>query len=255
MRDQFSVLATSRNSEAHILVDKHLQGYSTIQFASQIRGTMVVAYDENVWEIGEGEWFFPAFPGPRTRFHAKNAGEHWFHRHIGFSGPLVEKWRGAGIWLEQPQIAPENGTDWAARMDNLIELARRSDSLSTLRVANGVEAILLELCAARGKINQNEWLSEVIELLEQHTDFEKIAQKMALSPTALRRKFKAATGTSMQDWVLQSRIGAAKTLLGESDLPLKTVAARLGYTNEYFFSRQFKAHVGVAPGAFRRSRL
>jgi len=255
MRDELILLASSRRKEAYVLVDKYLQGYATIQFATNIVGTAVISYADEVYEFSEGDWFFPAHPGPHIRFNSKHAGETWFHRHIGFSGPLVDKWRSAGIWLERPQLAPA-GVDWAARMDVLIDLARSTDSLSRWRTMNGIEAILLDLAVAREKISENTWLSSVLERLEQETvDFSKIAAELGFSETALRRKFKAATGHTMQDWVLNRKINGAKALLCDTNLPLKAIAGKLGYSNEYFFSRQFKSFAGVSPGAFRKSRF
>ncbi len=255
MRDELLLLGSSRVPDAHVLVNKHLHGYATIQFATNIVGTAVISYDDDVYEFESGDWFFPAHPGPHIRFNAKQAGQSWFHRHIAFSGPLVDKWRSMGIWLEKPQSAPTD-TDWAQRMDAIIVLARSTDSLSRWRAINGIEAILLDLAFAREKISENTWLSGVLERLEQETvGYGKIAVELGLSETALRRKFKAATGHTMQDWVLNRRINAAKALLCDTNLPLKAIAGKLGYTNEYFFSRQFKSFVGVSPGAFRKSRF
>jgi AraC-like DNA-binding protein len=78
---------------------------------------------------------------------------------------------------------------------------------------------------------------------------------MGLSLTALRRRFKEATGMPLHTWVLQHRVAQARTLLSESDLPLKAIALQLGYNNVYFFARQFKQMTGVAPGHYRKSRL
>ena len=75
-----------------------------------------------------------------------------------------------------------------------------------------------------------------------------------MSLPTLRRRFKSATGTTLHNYLLQTKIAHARRLLGETDLPLKTVAARLGYDNVYFFSRQFREIAGVPPGIYRRSR-
>lgn len=110
------------------------------------------------------------------------------------------------------------------------------------------------------------WLGEVLQRLalspppdEQAQspappDYETLATELGMSTGTLRRRFKAATGTSLHNFVLQSRIATARTLLSETDLPLKTIAARLGYNNVYFFSRQFRELAGVSPGHYRKSR-
>ncbi|EFC83605.1 transcriptional regulator, AraC family [Parafrankia sp. EUN1f] len=43
----------------------------------------------------------------------------------------------------------------------------------------------------------------------------------------------------------------AARLLRESDAPLSTVAARVGYTSEFAFASAFKRCYGTAPGKYR----
>ncbi len=254
MRDDLILLASTNAPLSQIKIDKWLDGYSTIQFASQIEGTLFLAYDEREWNLRAGDWFFPAHPGPRIRFHGLEPGDHWHHRHVGFQGPLVESWRAAGLWPGAPQLAPP-GENWARRMDEIIILVRQSEPLSRWRAINALEALLLELAQARQTPGAPDaWLEEVLESLDAGLGFADLSAQMAMSPTLLRRRFKAATGITMQDHVLQKRLATARALLADTDLPLKAIATRLGYSSEAFFSRQFKAHSGVAPGAFRRTR-
>ena len=250
------LLATTNSQRARVFVDKHLHGYATIQFAENICGALMLSYDAQFYEWENGKWFFPAHPGPHLKFHPRGAHDNWHHRHIGFAGPLVEKWRAAGLWLERPQRAPD-GEDFGARMDELIGWARRGDALARRRTINGLEGLLLQLAEARQDLGGDAWLADVLARLEEQNapDLTLLARELGLSDTLLRRRFKAATGQTLQEWIIGRRIRAAQILLSDSDWPLRAVAARLGYRNEYFFSRQFKTVVGVAPGAFRKSRL
>ena len=254
MRDDLILLASSNWPHSNQRIDKWLDGYSTIQFVTDIRGALLVAYDQREWILREGNWFFPAHPGPRIRFHAVGESDDWHHRHVGFRGPLVESWRAAGLWPDEPQRAPD-GENWAARMDEIIVLVRQFERLSRWRAINALEALLLELAQSRQAATAPDaWLESVLQQLDAGADFDELSAQLAMSPTLLRRRFKAATGITMQDHVLQKRLATARALLSDTDLPLKAVASQLGYSSEAFFSRQFKTHSGVAPGAFRRSR-
>ena len=253
MRDDLILLAWSNMTGNRGGTDKHLNGYSTIQFVTAIRGTLFLSYDERAWNLREGDWFFPAHPGPRIRFHAVGASDNWHHRHVGFQGPLVEAWRAAGLWLDGPQRAPD-GEDWARRMDGITDLVRSAERLARWRAINALETLLLELAQARHLPGAPDaWLEEVLGHLDAGADLKSLGAQMGMSPTLLRRRFKAATGLTMQDHVLQKRLASARALLSDTEMPLKAIAAQLGYSSEAFFSRQFKAHTGVAPGAFRRS--
>ncbi len=256
MHDDLVFLATSRTPQSRVFIDKYLDGYFTIQLMTEGTGPLEIAYDERYWTL-EGDWFWPAFPGVRTRFQPASEQTTWFHRHVGFRGPRVGRWQAMGLWPDAPQIAPPN-RNWAAFFDEIIFLVRRGDYWGNLRAINLVEQLLLELAEARsGLQKQDEWLRGVLEKLEGEAvpDYAVLAAELGISVASLRRKFKGATGVPLHTWVLQNRITAARTLLAESDLPIKAVAARLGYNNVYFFARQFRQIAGVSPGVYRKSRL
>lgn len=78
-----------------------------------------------------------------------------------------------------------------------------------------------------------------------------LANLSGMSPTHFARTFKAAFGTSPIDWLRRERISQAKRRLAESDASIKEIAAQVGYTDRYFFSKEFKQHTGTTPRAFR----
>ncbi len=55
-------------------------------------------------------------------------------------------------------------------------------------------------------------------------------------------------------YVLQCRVARAKTLLIETDLPMKLIAQQLGYSDVYYFSRQFHELVGVTPTIYPKTQ-
>lgn len=248
-------LATTDAPQSRIRVDKHLVGYATIQFMA--RGGVEVSYDTQTYRL-EGAWFWPAHPGPLIRFHVAEGYPHWHHRHVGFQGPLVGRWMAAGLWPDAPQPAPL-GQDWEAHFDELIALARRTDHWSRLRGINLLERLLLELAEARAApVPRVDWLERALTHLDDAPafapDYAALAAELGLGLSTLRRRFRAATGMSLHDYVLQARMASARALLDETDLPLKAISERLGYDSVYFFARQFRRRVGVPPGLYRRSR-
>lgn len=69
---------------------------------------------------------------------------------------------------------------------------------------------------------------------------------------SLKRRFAAATGTSLIAHAQNLRIEAAKRKLEDSDLAVDEIAAAVGYENPAFFRRLFKRCTGLTPGAYRR---
>jgi transcriptional regulator GlxA family with amidase domain len=68
----------------------------------------------------------------------------------------------------------------------------------------------------------------------------------------LKRRFKAATGLAILDYVQNLRIEEAKRLLESSDEAADEIGAAVGYEDPSFFRRLFKRRTGVTPGRYRR---
>lgn len=79
----------------------------------------------------------------------------------------------------------------------------------------------------------------------QSRDFE---QQLGLSGATLRRRL-AGEQASMRELIADARLAHAMTLLYTTRLPLKTVAARVGYRSLGSFSKRFAARYGLEPGA------
>jgi transcriptional regulator GlxA family with amidase domain len=68
---------------------------------------------------------------------------------------------------------------------------------------------------------------------------------------SLKRRFKAATGTTLMGQVQNLRIEEAKRLL-ETGGGFEAIAAEVGYENPAFFRRLFRRSTGLTPGRYRR---
>ena len=245
------------NHVAHCVstVDKYFDGYSVLQYMEE--GAVELFYGSERYLL-EGSVFWPTYPGPHVRFHPAPGTEAWNHRHISFTGPLVERWRREGLFPEVPQNAPAGG-DWSARLDALIAVSRSPARWARRRAINMLEGILLDLAEARAEPESPDpWLRDVLDRLEEgqnyFPDYECLARDCHMALSTLRRRFRQRMRISLHNYVLQSRIAEAQRLLAETDLSVSAVAERLGYRDVYFFSRQFRKIAGVPPTAFRESR-
>lgn len=71
---------------------------------------------------------------------------------------------------------------------------------------------------------------------------------LGVSGATLRRRL-AAEQTHLRELIAEARLAQAMQLLYTTRLPLKTVAARVGYRSVTSFSRRFQARYGLEPGA------
>ena len=56
------------------------------------------------------------------------------------------------------------------------------------------------------------------------------------------------------DFLKEVRLRRAGDLLRVGDLPIKAIAARVGYSSRSHFSRSFKAFAGTDPATYRAAR-
>ena len=79
-----------------------------------------------------------------------------------------------------------------------------------------------------------------------------VAKHFGLSRNRFTRIFTDFWHMPPQDYLIEQRILQAKRMLTDTDLTLGKIAANIGYSDHYFFSRQFKERCGIAPGAYRK---
>lgn len=78
-----------------------------------------------------------------------------------------------------------------------------------------------------------------------------VASSTGIGPQHLCRLFASSSNSSPLQYFLQRRVGYARTLLTETAMSVKEIAAHLGYEDPLYFSAQFKRVVGVSPRRFR----
>lgn len=84
---------------------------------------------------------------------------------------------------------------------------------------------------------------------------EQIAQALFTSPSHLYKRFKAETGISLGAYQDKLIFYRATLLLAERQLSLKEISQQLGFCDQYYFSRRFKAQIGMTPSSYRKQHL
>jgi PAS domain S-box-containing protein len=78
-----------------------------------------------------------------------------------------------------------------------------------------------------------------------------LARLAELSPTQLERRMRKVFKLSTSQFIRKTRIGAAARMLTGNNESIINIALDCGYGDQSAFTRQFKATVGMAPGAYR----
>ena len=79
-----------------------------------------------------------------------------------------------------------------------------------------------------------------------------IVEGVATSRRSLELKFKKYLGRGIHEEILRARVDHAKDLMRETDLQLKAVATRAGFTDRNRLLHAFRAMTGMSPSVYRR---
>lgn len=82
-------------------------------------------------------------------------------------------------------------------------------------------------------------------------DIAMLARQINMSASRLRHVFKKETGLSPSQYIKLKRMQEAEHLLRTTFLSVKEITHRAGFTNESYFSREFRRTHGLPPGKYR----
>ena len=83
---------------------------------------------------------------------------------------------------------------------------------------------------------------------------ESLAALCGMSRTAFAERFSATFGEGPAAFLQRARLRLAAQLLTTSPMPVKVIAASVGYASRSYFSQAFKSAYGVDPTAYRSRR-
>ena len=146
--------------------------------------------------------------------------------------------------------------------ETLMSLGRSFAFPDVLRASHAL-GLLLARCIARtenppGRNERSQKIGECIEFMSEHLDealkVGQLARLANLSPAHFAVVFKEQTGTTPREYLHLLRMHRAREWLFGTRMPLKEIAGRLGYQDQFHFSRKFKAFSGLSPSRYRERR-
>ena len=204
---------------------------------------------------------FLTFPGVWHRYRAL-PGTWWSYYWLHFGGGYAKH------LLRRRLISPDRPVLSTGLQDALAEPFLRSfrrartqsPGYQQLLAASTMEIIGVALALADNRLQDRpvrELVARAQRFLETHVetpvDWQALAASLGVSYHYFRELFKRHTGTSPYQYHLARRLDRAQTLLAESELTIKEVAAALHFNDAYNFSKTFKARTGRSPSRWRQA--
>ncbi|MCM1502781.1 MAG: response regulator [Bacteroidales bacterium] len=111
--------------------------------------------------------------------------------------------------------------------------------------ASGADEKFLQRCVAV--------IFENIEKEDFNVDF--FCSQLTMGKTSLYRKIKALTGESIGEFIQNTKLKYAASLLSRPEYSISDIAYMSGFNDVYYFSRAFKKCFGVSPKMWRTNKL
>ncbi|MBE6554023.1 MAG: helix-turn-helix transcriptional regulator [Ruminococcaceae bacterium] len=92
----------------------------------------------------------------------------------------------------------------------------------------------------------NEW--------DRNEHMDRYAAVCKISESSFYQHFKEWAGVSPNEYRINMRISAAKSMLRNSSISVREIAEQVGFPDPYYFSRCFRRAVGLSPRAYREKQ-
>ena len=143
---------------------------------------------------------------------------------------------------------------------------RMNDTTATVS-SEKIEAVLSMMKLLAEHLSVDETLIEGDDSIGALTKYyvrKNLSRKITLSDIALylhcstvsvTEHFKREFGVSVMEYVTRKRMELAEELLLATDAPLREIGERVGFCDVEYFSRTFKRHYNISPGAYRKNNI
>ena len=93
----------------------------------------------------------------------------------------------------------------------------------------------------------------IITNLNNAPTIPELAKMVGINQQKLKKGFKTIFGTTVNQFLIQKRMEAAKILLSQKGTSIRDVATQVGYSNQSHFSSKFRERFGMLPKDFVKS--
>lgn len=185
----------------------------------------------------------------------------WDEYWIGFSGEVIDSRITNGFFSRHhPVLKVGINDEMAALYRRAINIAAGQRS-GYQQVLAGIVGLMLGIAYSsdrnwllggsgmEGRINRAKMI-----IAEEFRDIkpQDIAARLNMGYSSFRKIFREYTGFAPMQYIHEHKIGKARELLSNTDIPIKEIAYRLGFENHEYFFTAFRKTTGQTPLHYRR---
>lgn len=231
--------------------DKH----EDFQLIFVTRGTCHIRLNEHEYAAHENQAVLLDCYKPHTYYTRMDC----FVQFLHFDGPMARTYFELIQKDENPVITLPDPYRLQKELKWLIDIYQANSPIREALISQSITIMLTELILARDSATtvpaNISIIREVASYIEEHYDqnltIAHLADRACLSEYHFSRLFKQDIGCPPHEYLLRTRLYAAKHLLRNSTIPLKDISSRCGFTSDSAFSAAFKKWFGTTPKQYR----
>ena len=181
---------------------------------------------------------------------------HTYYLYAHFTGSYAESFlKECGFDNLPCVIENDFSTTIQSKFNLMINTFLRNEQLSIQKSACLLQEILLDIRTnVLDKTNNSPIktsLKYIHSFFTSKISIPYLASLENLSNSRYVTVFKKHMGKSPNEYIIELRLQFAKNLLDNTNMSIKQISERVGYSDQYFFSRIFKKYLGISPQGYR----
>ena len=204
--------------------------------------------------------FFVNYPHSQNTYCA-NKNTYWSIKWIVIDGSVIEKYLSLmGMSPEKPYIKLNDTFEIEMLFDELYETFDKtsvSSKIYCISLVHKLFSLLIE--NSSHPKSENKYVLSALEMIgrnfsDPNFNVGSLAKMLGLHYNYFSIQFKKETGISPQKAIMEYRINSACKMLRFTNAPIKEVALKCGFADEFYFSRRFKKEKQLSPSEYRLNR-
>jgi AraC-like DNA-binding protein len=216
-----------------------------------IDGTMRFEQDKKTYQVEAGNVFF-VHQGRNNEFYS---GKYCHKLAVSISGGCLGRVLNRSGLSEVDVLKLDNPTGFEKLIRNGIREIEEKKTGYRRRTSLICSEILYLLTENLHHSSYPAKLREAIELMEcqmaSPLTLDDICGVLGTSASSLGRLFREHLSKTPIEYLISMRMEEAKSLLSDFEYSIKEIAQRMGYSNQLYFSAEFKKRFGVSPRKYR----
>jgi len=183
--------------------------------------------------------------------------EHW----VGFKGAYFSR------LLEEGRFSPEHvffetglHNSILSFFNQIFDEVRSQRPLYQLKTCALILSLVAEVLTRERRKEQPNHYEKIVAkakyLMESNVysaiNLSHISDQLGVSTSRLNEIFKTYTSMTPYQYFIQIKIHKAESLLEQEDIPVKEAAFKMGFEDQYYFSRLFKNKTGFSPSDWKK---